>query len=415
MAVFLGYPKVQFFKSGSNEFLAGGKLFSYVSGTTTPMDTYATIADADAATNANTNPIILDSRGEAVVVVTGASKFVLKDEVDAVIWTVDNYNPPAAASITTFDTITANQADIANNLNVGGIAAITGAITGASVTVTGAVSGATLAASGAATVGSTLGVTGVFTARSVIYPSNVSTANQVLANTNGTGTTGWVSVLGNVVIQTFTSSGTYTPTAGMIFADIEVQGAGGGGGGASAASSEASVARGGASGGYAKSRRTAAVIGATATVAIGAAGTAGTSAPESGGQGGTSSVAMTGTGTITISATGGSGGTAGSSGTAMQVNGSSSYPEGVSTNSDIAYGTGTPGENGIRFSGTVYMSGGGASSRFGVGTIGVTSVGNVTESTGYGSGGQGAASVNGVAYAGRAGRAGIVVITEYVR
>lgn len=90
MTTLLGGPKVQYFKTGTVDYLAGGKLYSYAAGTSTPLATYPTVLDALAATNANTNPIILDSRGEADVVVKGSTKLILKDANDNVIWTVDN-------------------------------------------------------------------------------------------------------------------------------------------------------------------------------------------------------------------------------------------------------------------------------------------------------------------------------------
>jgi hypothetical protein len=49
-------------------------------------------------TAANTNPIILDSRGEANVWLGGAIyKFILRDADDALIWTVDNISAPTSA------------------------------------------------------------------------------------------------------------------------------------------------------------------------------------------------------------------------------------------------------------------------------------------------------------------------------
>lgn len=42
----------------------GLKIFVYQAGTTTKLNTYPTAADADAGTNANTNPVVLNSRGE---------------------------------------------------------------------------------------------------------------------------------------------------------------------------------------------------------------------------------------------------------------------------------------------------------------------------------------------------------------
>jgi hypothetical protein len=81
-------PKMQFFTAAGVP-LVGGKLFTYASGTTVPLATYT-----DSLGNtANTNPIILDSRGEANVW-CGPSRytFVLKDSLDNLIWTVDGIN-----------------------------------------------------------------------------------------------------------------------------------------------------------------------------------------------------------------------------------------------------------------------------------------------------------------------------------
>lgn len=92
MANFLGSPKVQYFKTGTVEYLSGGKLYSYTAGTSTLCNTYPTIADANASTNPNANPVILDSRGEANVVISGPTKVVLYDSSDNLIWSVDNLN-----------------------------------------------------------------------------------------------------------------------------------------------------------------------------------------------------------------------------------------------------------------------------------------------------------------------------------
>jgi hypothetical protein len=81
-------PKMQFFTAAGVP-LVGGKLFTYASGTTTPLATYT---DSTANTT-NTNPIILDSRGEANVWF-GPSRYtlVLKDSLDNLIWTAAGIN-----------------------------------------------------------------------------------------------------------------------------------------------------------------------------------------------------------------------------------------------------------------------------------------------------------------------------------
>ena len=79
-------PRLQFFANDGSP-LVGGKLYTYAAGTTTPLATYTTITGLVA----NTNPIILDSRGEASVWFSAAKyKFVLKTAADVEIWTQDN-------------------------------------------------------------------------------------------------------------------------------------------------------------------------------------------------------------------------------------------------------------------------------------------------------------------------------------
>ena len=67
--------------------LIGGKVYTYAAGTTTPLATYT---DNTGGT-ANTNPVILNVRGEAAIWLSPSSyKFVLKDANDVLIWTSDN-------------------------------------------------------------------------------------------------------------------------------------------------------------------------------------------------------------------------------------------------------------------------------------------------------------------------------------
>jgi hypothetical protein len=79
-------PIMQFFTAAGVP-LSGGKLYTYAAGTSTPQATYT---DSTGNT-ANTNPVILNSRGEANVwISTSQYKYVLKDSTDTLIWTVDN-------------------------------------------------------------------------------------------------------------------------------------------------------------------------------------------------------------------------------------------------------------------------------------------------------------------------------------
>lgn len=93
MAVYLspvGGVAAQFFTDGGIP-LAGGKLYTYGAGTTTPAVTYTSSGGG----TAHTNPIILDSTGripggEVWLANATQYKFVLKTSVDVLIATWDN-------------------------------------------------------------------------------------------------------------------------------------------------------------------------------------------------------------------------------------------------------------------------------------------------------------------------------------
>lgn len=89
MAVLLPPIRSRYFDRNGRP-LVGGKLFVYFAGTTIPTNTYKEYS----ATTLNTNPIILDSRGEADIwLKPGNYKFVLKDSSDVVQVTIDNVRP----------------------------------------------------------------------------------------------------------------------------------------------------------------------------------------------------------------------------------------------------------------------------------------------------------------------------------
>lgn len=76
--------------------LIGGKLYTYLNGTTTPATTYQ---DAGGATP-NTNPIVLNSRGEAKVFVTAGTlyTFALYTSAGTLVWTQDAIDAPLSVS-----------------------------------------------------------------------------------------------------------------------------------------------------------------------------------------------------------------------------------------------------------------------------------------------------------------------------
>jgi hypothetical protein len=89
--------------------LAGGLLYTYSAGTTTPLATYTTAT----ANVANTNPIVLDSAGRPPneVWLNGnySYKFVLKTSAGVTIWTMDNLSGLPSSGISTTATATSNQ------------------------------------------------------------------------------------------------------------------------------------------------------------------------------------------------------------------------------------------------------------------------------------------------------------------
>lgn len=77
--------KPQFLDENGNP-VAGGKVYFYQAGTSTPLATYA---DKDGVTP-NSNPVVLDSGGFADVWISAANyKVVLKTSADVPIWTKD--------------------------------------------------------------------------------------------------------------------------------------------------------------------------------------------------------------------------------------------------------------------------------------------------------------------------------------
>jgi len=70
--------------------LNGGKLYTYKAGT---VSTALTTYQDEGATTPHTNPIILDSIGEAEIFITEPAKFVLKDSADVLIDETDDILP----------------------------------------------------------------------------------------------------------------------------------------------------------------------------------------------------------------------------------------------------------------------------------------------------------------------------------
>jgi hypothetical protein len=222
--------------------------------------------------------------------------------------TIDVVGTPGTNTLTitglgvTNTTYTANvgtATPLANNLNVFGASGISTTASGDTVLIE---TTGTVATSFVADTGTAVPFSNAILINGVNGLSTSASGNQIKIS--------GIDLFSSVNVQTFTTSGTYTPTVGMLYCQIEVIGAGGGGGGCYTNSGVTiSGGGGGGGGGYARGNFTAAAIGATQVVTVGAAGTAGAAnSPAPGGTGGTSSVGAL------ISATGGIGGFPGSNG-----------------------------------------------------------------------------------------------------
>lgn len=205
----------------------------------------------------------------------------------------------------------------------------------------------------------------------------------------------------------YPSSTTYTPSPGMIFCDVEVVAAGGGGGGAAGGSGTSAAGGGGGYGGYARKLFTAAQIGASKAISIGALGAGGTAGNNpggaagsttfgttllvcAGGGGGAGSAALT---TAGVPAAGGSGGTA--TGGDINIRGSNGFASFI-----------LGGANGG-------LSGQGGSGIFGAGGYPSGPNGSGNGGNGNGSGGSGGATNTAGNAAGAQGSPGAVIVIEY--
>ncbi|MBM3073487.1 hypothetical protein [Lelliottia sp. RWM.1] len=201
-------------------------------------------------------------------------------------------------------------------------------------------------------------------------------------------------------IQTFSSSGTYTPTAGTKAILVEVQAGGGGGGNATAGTgTTATCGAPGGAGGYASSYLTA--VPASAAVVVGAGGAASTSGGNSsfggtivaGGGGVGASNVIAGGSAYTSHARGGVGGTA---------TGGNLY--------NSKGGAGTP----AIITGGVPSGGNGGASQLSGSELGGGASGGAGSPGAYGSGGSGASQpIGGSGANGGSGGSGIVIVREY--
>lgn len=166
----------QFFDNSGTP-LSGGKLYTYVAGTTTPATTYT---DATGV-QANTNPIILNSAGRVPYEIWLTSstnyKFILKTSTDTLLGTYDNIRSAA----TSLDGTGTNNA-VAYFNSVGAFSSspnFTFNDSTNALTVAGNISGSNISASG------TLAVTGNSTLTGTLNVTGNTTVTGTIASTGG--------------------------------------------------------------------------------------------------------------------------------------------------------------------------------------------------------------------------------------
>lgn len=339
--------------------LADGFVYTYASGTTTPLSTY----EDEAGTTLNTNPVILDARGEARIWLIPAStyRFVLKRADGTTVWTQDDISgvADAGAVVTSVNALTG-----AVSLTAAGIPFTT-------ATSTTWFEGTDAAAALDALItradsGQTAASIPIVDAGGLITATNVETALAELAGRSNSGL-----FLRRTV---FASTGTWTKGANCNV--VDVQGVGGGGGSAAAAAGGG----GGGGGGYFRKRINA--PGATEAVTIGTGGAVSTA-------GGTTSFgahASASGGAAGVTIAGGAGG-AGSGG-------------------DVNFTGGGGGGGGSISASSIFGSGG--SSFFGGGAPGdINNSSGKAGVTGSGGGGSGGTATGGN------GGSGLVYVDEY--
>lgn len=436
----LANGKQQFIDGNGNP-LAGGSVAFYLPGTLTPTNTWLD----PALTTLNANPVVLDANGMASIWGADGTQYrqVVQDALGNTIWDeVVGLATLATASSVTAVQEAVQEASYTNGSDSGAVNAYVIALSPAPAALTPGMMVAIDNIVASNTGASTLNVNGLG-ALPIEFPGGAALAGgEIVAgygallrlnhagtawilldstgakvgptptagdNSTKLATTAFVSgTFRSVNVQTFTASGTYTPSANMRYCRIEVIGGGAGGGGATAGSSNASCGGGGGAGGYAVGVYSAAQIGASQAITIGAGGAGGASG-GAGGAGGTTSV-----GTL-ITAGGGNAGSGGGAGAGSGAANGGSSNVGTGGNTNTRQGAG-----GLAWwpSAGIGQSGFGGNSVYGQGgaqvTFGANGGGYAGQAgAGYGAGGGGACASNGTA-SGGAGAGGIVIVTEFI-
>ena len=240
-------------------------------------------------------------------------------------------------------------------------------------------------------------------------PSGGGTANFLRADATWAAPAGGGGGATQVKVQVFTASGSYVPSANLISAVVECVGGGGGGGGTPGSVNYVYSGGGGGAGSYSRKYLTAAQIGASQTITIGALGAGGAAGSNNGATGGDTNfgsfcIGKGGSGGSGYIAGMGAGGLGGIAGTGDITVTGAPGDTGTWTTSTASIGISTKGGSSI-------FGGGGLAAALSSGGIGQTG-GNATL---YGSGGGGGiVNNNAGSAAGGNGSAGICIVTEYI-
>lgn len=209
------------FCDANNAPLVGGKLYTYEAGTSTPLATYTD----QAASSPNTNPIILDANGEAVIFITSGTqyKFILTDANDVQLWSQDNVAGVGFTGNLGTGDVVGPVASVNNEISL--FSGTTGKVikrasgTGFVKATAGVVSYVTtidLSTETTGTVPLARGGTGQTTANSalnVLLPSQTSNAGKYLS-TDGTDAT-WAATPTSLISAIDTAIGSTPSAAGM--------------------------------------------------------------------------------------------------------------------------------------------------------------------------------------------------------